>query len=319
MPEPLVVIAVGGHALIADEGHMTVGDQLRAAGKTAVHIAAVVRAGYRVLVTHGNGPQVGFILMRAEHARDILHPVPLESCVADTQGAIGYQMAQSLRNVFDRFGVRRRIVAVITQALVDAADPAFDHPTKPIGPALSREDAERHRLNDGWHVREERPGVYRRVVASPRPLEMLEEETLRALVDDGTLVIAGGGGGIPVVRESDGTLAGRPAVIDKDRTSALLASRLNAEILAITTSVDRVALNFGRPDCRWLDRLTVSEAERRLAEGHFAEGSMGPKIEAAVDFLKAGGRRAVITRPDTLERALAGEAGTWIVPDGEPG
>jgi len=311
---PLVVIAIGGNSLIKDAGHMTVLDQYQAAGETADHLAAIVEEGYRVVVTHGNGPQVGFILLRSELAKEQLHQVPLESCVADTQGAIGYQIKQNLNNELRRRGVNLPIAALVTQVIVDPSDPAFERPSKPIGPFYSEAEANHHRQEDGWNVMEDAGRGWRRVVSSPKPLEVVEMRIIRQLVDNGAIVIAGGGGGIPVVRDADGSLSGRPAVIDKDATSCLLAKTLGAEIFLMSTSVDRVALNFGKPDQRWIDRITCAEAKRYLAEGHFAKGSMAPKIEAAIDFLDSGGRRVIVTEPDRLEDALHGRAGTTIVP-----
>ena len=310
--KPLVVIAVGGNSLITDARHMTVLDQYRAAGETSHHIAALVAAGYRVVVTHGNGPQVGFILLRSEIARDQLHQVPLESCVADTQGAIGYQIQQTLENELKRRRIWRPVATVVTQVRVSPNDPAFRHPSKPIGPFYSREDAEHHRDRDGWSVREDAGRGWRRVVPSPRPLEVIEEPAIRCLLEQDVIVIAVGGGGIPVVRRRGGLLRGVPAVIDKDAASSLLASDLRADTLIISTGVDQVALNYGKPGERWLDHLTVAEAARYLRQGHFAAGSMGPKIEAAIRFLRKGGRRVIITQPHLLEKAIAGRAGTEI-------
>ena len=310
--KPLVVIAVGGNSLITDARHLSVLDQYRAAGETSHHIAAVVAAGYRVVVTHGNGPQVGFILLRSEIAKGQLHQVPLESCVADTQGAIGYQIQQTLENELKRRRIWRPVATVVTQVRVSPRDPAFQHPSKPIGPFYSREDAEHHRRQDGWAVQEDAGRGWRRVVPSPKPLAIIEEPAIRCLLADDVIVIAVGGGGIPVVQERNGLLRGVPAVIDKDAASSLLASNLKADTLIISTGVDQVALNFGQPDQRGLDHLTVAEARRYLRQGQFAAGSMKPKIEAAIRFLEKGGRRVIITQPHHLEKAIAGKAGTEI-------
>ena len=310
--KPLVVIAVGGNSLITDARHLSVLDQYRAAGETSHHIAAVVAAGYRVVVTHGNGPQVGFILLRSEIAKGQLHQVPLESCVADTQGAIGYQIQQTLENELKRRHIWRPVATVVTQVRVSPRDPAFQHPSKPIGPFYSREDAEHHRRQDGWAVQEDAGRGWRRVVPSPKPLAIIEEPAIRCLLADDVIVIAVGGGGIPVVQERNGLLRGVPAVIDKDAASSLLASNLKADTLIISTGVDQVALNFGQPDQRGLDHLTVAEACRYLRQGQFAAGSMKPKIEAAIRFLEKGGRRVIITQPHHLEKAIAGKAGTEI-------
>ncbi len=311
--ENLVVIAIGGNSLIKDSEHMTVYDQYKAAGQTSEHIAGIVEEGYRVVVTHGNGPQVGFILLRSELASDVLHTVPLDTCGADTQGALGYQIAQTLDNELRRRGISKSVVAVVTQALVDRDDPGFQDPTKPIGPFYSAESARRHQA-DGWAMKEEAGRGWRRVVASPMPLELIEEPAVEALLEREIIVVAVGGGGIPVIRKDNGDLEGVSAVIDKDRASCLLAKNLGAEVFVISTAVDQVALNFGTPEQRGIDRLTVTEAKRYLDEGHFAPGSMGPKIESAVDFLEHGGRRVIITRPSLLEEAIHGLAGTHIVP-----
>lgn len=311
---PLAVIAIGGNSLIKDSRHMSVLDQYLAAGETSHHIAAVVRAGYRVVITHGNGPQVGFILMRSEIAKSVLHQVPLESCVADTQGAIGYQIEQTLMNEMRRQGLRTNIVSVVTQVVVDANDPAFQNPTKPIGPFFTEEDAEKHRREDGWVVKEDAGRGWRRVVPSPKPLEIVEQDVIKLLLDNDTVVIAGGGGGIPVIRLPNGDLQGCAAVIDKDLASCLLAKNLKADLFMISTGVDKVALDFGKPTQRFLDQMTVAEAEKYLAEGQFPAGSMGPKIAAAIDYLRHGGKRVIITQPHLLEEAIAGRNGTHIVP-----
>ena len=311
---PLVVIAIGGNSLIKDAKHMTVLDQYRAAGETSHHIAALVKEGYRIVVTHGNGPQVGFILMRSEIAKTQLHQVPLESCVADTQGAIGYQVEQTLMNELRRQNLKKEIVAVVTQVVVDAQDPAFTHPTKPIGPFFSEEDAKHHQEKDKWAVKEDAGRGWRRVVPSPKPLEIVEEQTIRTLLENDILVIAVGGGGIPVIRRKNGNLQGCAAVIDKDAASSLLAQHLAADLFVISTGVDKVAINFGKPDQKFLDRMTVADAELYMKEGQFPAGSMGPKIEAAISFLRNGGKKVLITQPHLLEDAMHGKTGTVIVP-----
>jgi carbamate kinase len=311
---PLAVIAIGGNSLIADSKKMSVPDQYAAAGETSRHIAALVAAGYRVVITHGNGPQVGFILLRSDLAKERLHEVPLESCVADTQGAIGYQVGQTLANELRRRGISKSIATVVTQVLVDPADEAFANPTKPIGPFYSAEDAERYRTENGWTLKEDAGRGWRRVVASPKPLEIVEEDTVRRLLDQDVVVIAVGGGGIPVVRNAEGDLKGTAAVIDKDLASCLLAKNLKADLFIISTGVDKVAIHYKKPDQRDLDRLTVAEAEELMAQGEFPAGSMGPKIAAAIDFLKAGGREVIITQPHLLEEAIQGRNGTHIVP-----
>ncbi|MDJ0748176.1 MAG: carbamate kinase [Woeseiaceae bacterium] len=312
--KPLVVIAIGGNSLITDAGHMSVVDQYRAAGETASHIAPIVAAGNRVVVTHGNGPQVGFILMRSELARDVLHQVPLANCVADTQGSIGMQIAQTLQNAFREFSNEQQVAAIVTQVLVDPDDPSFANPTKPIGPFMSEAEARQRAEDDGWAIAEDANRGWRRVVPSPAPLEILEMPVIRALVDSDTIVVAAGGGGIPVIRKPDGELRPRPAVIDKDAASSLLARELGANVLVFSTDVDKVALNLGTPEQTDIDRMTRAECRRYLDEGHFATGSMLPKIEAALEFLDAGGDEVIITQPHHLEGAMRGGRGTHIVP-----
>lgn len=311
---PLVVIAIGGNSLIKDDRHRTVLDQYNAVGETARHIVPIVSEGYRVVLTHGNGPQVGFILLRSELARDVLHQVPLANCVADTQGAIGYQISQTLQNELHLKGINRDVVAVVTQVVVDADDPAFAHPDKPIGPFMTKDDAKKRASEDGWIVGEDAGRGWRRLVPAPAPLEIIELNSIRALLMQGTLVVAVGGGGIPVVRQADGTLIGRDAVIDKDAATCMLASQLGASVLIESTSVDKVALNFGTPQQVDIDHMTVAECRRYLDQGHFAPGSMRPKILAALAFLEQGGERVIITQPHHLEEALHGIYGTHIVP-----
>lgn len=310
----LAVIAIGGNSLIRDARHMSVLDQYRAAGHTCHHIAALVKANYRVVITHGNGPQVGFILLRSELARAKLHQVPLESCVADTQGAIGYQIQQTLENELRRLRIWKPAATVVTQCVVDRKDPAFKNPTKPIGPFYSEQEAREHELKDGWSVREDAGRGWRRVVASPEPKEIIEEPVIRALLEQDIIVVAVGGGGIPVVREKDGMLRGCAAVIDKDFASSLLARHLKADVFIISTGVDHVCVNFGKPDEKAIHQMTLKEARRYMKQGQFAEGSMKPKIEAAIRFLRSGGEHVIITRPELLEKAVAGKAGTHIWP-----
>lgn len=315
MSSPLMVVAIGGNALIKDKQHQTVSDQMAALEETSQHIGGLVEDGWRLAIGHGNGPQVGFILRRSELAAHELHEVPLDVCGADSQGAIGYEFQQALGHEFARRGLDRSAVTVVTQMEVDANDPAFANPTKPIGSFLDDEQAARRRA-DGWTVIEDAGRGNRVVVASPLPKRIVELPAVRTLVDAGFVVITVGGGGIPVVADADGMLRGVPAVIDKDFASSLLATELGAEVFTIATAVERVALDFGRPEQRWVDRMTLSEAKRYLAEGtHFAAGSMAPKIEACTWFLEKGGREAIITDPEHLRAAVRGEAGTHIVAD----
>ena len=314
MKSPLAVIAIGGNSLILDSKKITVADQYQAASETAHHIAALVAAGYRVVITHGNGPQVGFILLRSDLARNVLHQVPLDSCVADTQGALGYQIGQTLANELKRQGIQKPIATVVTQVLVDNRDPAFANPTKPIGSFYTEEEAQKHKAESGWTLKEDAGRGWRRVVASPKPLRIVEENTVRLLLEQDVVVIAVGGGGIPVRENEKGELEGCAAVIDKDLASCLLAKNLKADLFIISTGVDKVAVDYKKPTQREPDKLTVAEAKKYLAEGQFPAGSMGPKIEAAIDFLEHGGKEVIITQPFLLEEAIAGRNGTHLVP-----
>jgi carbamate kinase len=311
---PLVVMAIGGNSLIKNPRRMTVLDQYRSAGETSHHIAHLVRQGYRIVVTHGNGPQVGFILLRSEAAKGVIHQVPLESCVADTQGAIGYQIAQTLRNELRRQRISRKIAAVVTQVLVSRSDPAFRNPVKPIGPFYTEADALAHQRDEGWQMKLDAGRGWRRVVPSPKPRKIIEEPVIRELVDAGVVVIAAGGGGIPVYRERNGNLRGCAAVIDKDAASCLLARRLKADIFVMSTGVSNVMLHYGQPEQTKLKQVRTDEMRGYLREGHFAEGSMKPKIEAALDYLDHGGGHVIITRPADIEKAMQGSAGTHILP-----
>jgi carbamate kinase len=317
MPErshPIAVVAIGGNSLITDKQHQAVHYQWGAVQQTAVHVANMIQNGWTVVVTHGNGPQVGFILRRNELAAHELHTTPMDLIVADTQGSIGYMLQQCLNNEFARRKLYRRAFTIITQVLVDANDPALLKPTKPIGAFLDEAKA-REMEKEGWSVVEDAGRGWRRVVGSPEPVEIVEQDAITAAVKQGWIVIAGGGGGIPVVRDPHGSLTGIAAVIDKDRLSALLAANLHADLFVISTGVEKVALNFGKPHQKNLDRITASEARAYLAEGHFAPGSMKPKIEAILRFLDHGGREAIVTDPPNLERALLGQTGTRIVRD----
>jgi carbamate kinase len=311
---PRLVIAIGGNSLIPDGDHQTVQDQYAAAAETDDRIAGLVEKGWDVAISHGNGPQVGFILRRSELASSELHEVPLDYCGADTQGAIGYMLQQNLVNDFRQRGIDKSVVTVVTQVEVDATDPAFESPAKPIGSFMEEEEAMRRRDDEGWDVVEDAGRGWRRVVASPQPMRIVELDVIRGLLDAGVITIAVGGGGIPVVTNEDGDLEGIAAVIDKDLASALLANQVDADLLLISTAVEKVALNFGTPEQRWVDQFTLAEVKQYLAEGgHFAEGSMAPKMRAVVQFLEAGGKEALITNPANLERAMDGETGTRIV------
>ncbi len=308
----LAVVAVGGNSLIKDEKHKTIADQYGATVETSIHIAEMIEQGWDVVLTHGNGPQVGFILRRSELSIHELHPVPLDYCGADTQGAIGYMFQRALRNEFAKRGIAKQAVTVVTQVQVDKNDPAFQNPSKPIGSFMNQAIALEHREKEGWSVVEDAGRGWRRVVPSPLPQAIVERDAIDALIKAGFLVICSGGGGIPVVQEN-GELVGVEAVIDKDFAGALLARSIHADLFLISTAVEKVALNYNKPNQQWLDRLTVADAKRYLAEGHFYKGSMGPKIQASIWFVEATGKAALITNPENLARALRGETGTRIV------
>ncbi len=310
----VAVVAIGGNSLIKDNARRTVPDQYAAAHETCVHIAGMIEEGWDVAIGHGNGPQVGFILRRSELARHELHEVPLEFCGADTQGAIGYMLQQNLYNEFQRRGMARQAATVVTQVLVDRNDPAFQNPTKPIGSFMDEQEAQRRREAEGWDVVEDAGRGWRRVVPSPLPVRVVERDTVKELIDAGFVVITVGGGGIPVTEDGAGKLTGVPAVIDKDFACSLLATSIGADLLMISTAVEKVALSFGKPGQRWIDRMTAAEARAYMEEGHFAPGSMRPKIQASLWFLEKGGKETIITDPENIQRALAGETGTHIVP-----
>jgi len=310
----LAVVAVGGNALIKDKNHQTVQDQYQAAADTMVHIATMIEDGWDVVVTHGNGPQVGFILRRSEIAAHELHEIPLDYCGADTQGAIGYMFQQALQNEFLKRGIQKSAATVVTQTIVDSEDPAFKNPTKPIGSFLDEAQAKVKMETDGWTMVEDAGRGWRRVVPSPIPQVIVEADAIRSLIDQGFVVVAVGGGGIPVMRTPEGKLIGVEAVIDKDFGSAILACMIQADLFLISTAVEKVAINFNKPDQRWLDRITADEARQYLKAGHFAKGSMLPKIEAILKYLDCGGKAALITDPEHIKDALDGKTGTWILP-----
>jgi carbamate kinase len=309
----VAVVAVGGNSLIKDPAHPEVRYQWDAVRETCTHVAEMVEHGWELAITHGNGPQVGFILRRNELAAHAVHQTPLDLIDADTQGAIGYMLQQALGNEMHRRRIQKQTVTVITQTLVASDDPAFQRPTKPIGAFMDEVQARAFEA-DGWTVVEDAGRGWRRVVASPEPRQIIELEAVIRLLRDGFIVIATGGGGIPVVRNRKGELRGVMAVIDKDLATALLAIGLHADLFLISTAVEKVALNYRQPNQVDLDRMILSEAKRYLAEGHFAPGSMRPKIEAVIRYLEAGGPRAIITNPENIARALRGETGTHIVP-----
>jgi len=313
----IAVVAIGGNSLIKDKQHQTVEDQYDAAKETAHHIAEMIEAGWDVVIGHGNGPQVGFILRRSEIAHKVegMHELPLDVCGADSQGAIGYALQQNLQNELTQREISKPVSTVITQVLVDKDDPAFKSPSKPIGSFMDQAEAQSRAEDMGWDVVEDAGRGWRRVVASPLPVEVVEFASIKALVDAGSVVIAVGGGGIPVIDVGGRQFKGTAAVIDKDFASSLLAQLLDADLLLISTAVEKVALNFGKPNQEWVDHMTVAEVKQYLAEGsHFAKGSMEPKMKAIVWFLESGGKQAIVTDPENIGRALKGETGTLIEP-----
>jgi carbamate kinase len=313
----LAVIAIGGNSLISDNFHQTVEDQYSAVCETARCITGMIEEGYNVIITHGNGPQVGFILRRSEIATEAagMHPVPLVSCGADTQGAIGYQIQQAMDNEFRRRGIAKSAVTIVTQVIVDAKDPAFEKPTKPIGSFYTEEQIQKIKAeNPSWVMVNDADRGYRRVVASPLPQEIIESDIIKKLVGEGYCLVAVGGGGIPVIEQADGTLKGIDAVIDKDFASSLLAAQINADVLIISTGVPLVYLNYGKPDETALDKVTLDELKQYVQENHFTPGSMLPKIQAVISFLESGGKKAIITNPESLEAAVAGKTGTHVYP-----
>ncbi len=310
------VIAIGGNSLIKDKNHQTVEDQYQAAKETCHHIADMIEMGWDVAIGHGNGPQVGFILRRSEIAHKVagMHEVPIDVCGADSQGAIGYALQQNLNNEFYHRKIKKSVATVITQVLVDRNDPAFQNPTKPIGGFMDEAEAKRRVAEENWTVVEDAGRGWRRVIASPLPKEIIELDVVQALLNNGICVITVGGGGIPVIEDEHGNYLGTAAVIDKDYASSLLAQKIKADLFLISTAVEKVYINYNKPDQRSIDVMTASEARRYIAEGHFAKGSMLPKIEAILWYLDAGGKEAIITDPAHIIAALRGETGTRIIP-----
>ena len=312
MKSHLTVLAIGGNSLIKDKNHIALSSQYEAIRETVNYIVDLVAEGFSLVITHGNGPQVGFIYRRGELARRQLPLIPLDICGADTQGAIGYMIEKALLNDFRKRGIDKKVAVVVTQVIVDRDDKSFKQPTKPIGSFMSEEEALSNKKESGWQIMEDAGRGFRRVVPSPIPREIIELDVIRLLVERGYVVIAAGGGGIPVIRNEQGELEGVEAVIDKDLGSSLLARNLGADTFIISTAIDAVYLNFGEKNQKPLRRVSLPEVNRYLEEGHFKPGSMRPKIEAVIEFLEAGGKKAVITSPENLLKAVKGEAGTTI-------
>jgi len=308
------LIAIGGNSLIRAGEKGTIAEQLANARRTAAEIVALASAGYRIVLTHGNGPQVGAALLRSERGATQVPGHTLDVCDASTQGEIGYLLEQSLETELRRAGLQIPVVTVLTQSIVSLDDPAMQHPTKPIGPFYSRADAEERKREFGWEIVEDALRGYRRVVPSPDPIEIVELEVIQDLVDHGVLVIACGGGGIPVVWK-DGRLEGVEAVIDKDRASSLLATRLGVDLFVISTDTDYVYLDYKKPAQRPLRQACVAELDEYAKQGQFPAGNMGPKIESVLRFLRNGGKEAIITKPENLAQAVEGSEGTHILPD----
>lgn len=311
----IAVIAIGGNSLVRDDAHQAVEDQYDAICETAKSISGMIEQGYEVIITHGNGPQVGFILRRSDIAYETagMHRVPLVNCGADTQGAMGYQIQQALDNEFRRRGMNKAAVTLVTQVVVDVNDPAFMKPTKPIGSFYTQEQYEKiQKDHPDWVMVSDAGRGYRRVVPSPQPQEIVEADCIKMLVREGYCLVAVGGGGIPVIQQPDGTLKGVDAVIDKDFAASLLARQINANVLVISTAVPKVFLNYGKPDEKALDKVNLAELKQYVLEGHFAPGSMLPKIQAVIEFLESGGEKAIITSPESLEEAIAQRTGTHV-------
>jgi len=312
MKSRLAVLAIGGNSLIKDKNHIALSWQYETLKETAKSIVDLIAEGLIMVITHGNGPQVGFIYRRGELARHELPLIPLDICGADTQGAIGYMIQKALLNEFRKRGIAKKVTTVVTQTIVDRNDPSFEYPTKPIGSFMSEEEALANKNELGWQVVEDAGRGFRRVVPSPIPIEIIELDVIRLLVERGYIVVAAGGGGIPVIRNEQGELEGVEAVIDKDLGSSLLARNLGADTFIILTAVDAVYLNFGKENEKPILRSTLPEIKQYMEEGHFKPGSMKPKIEAIIQFLEGGGRKAIITSPKILLRATKGETGTTI-------
>ncbi len=308
----VAVVAVGGNSLIKDKTKQSMADQYDAAVESMSHVAGMIEAGWKVVLTHGGGPQVGFILRRSELAEHEVHRLPLDYILADLQGATGYMFQRALYNELHKRGIKRRIATVITQSIVDRDDPDLKNPSKPIGSFMDEAAALKRRDEDGWQVMEDAGRGWRRVSPSPVPMRIVESEAIRSFIDTGAIVICTGGGGVPVIEDENGFLQGIEAVLDKDYGAMILATEIQADLFLISTAVEKVALNYNKPNQVWLDHMTLAQAKQYYEEGHFARGSMAPKIRAIIYYLEHGGKEALITNPENLERAIAGKTGTRV-------
>ncbi|MDP2683170.1 MAG: carbamate kinase [Deltaproteobacteria bacterium] len=312
--KPITIVSIGGNTLIRKGEKGEIEEQFEHTERCMTYVARLAAQGFRIAITHGNGPIVGNIVIRNEAAKDIIPAMPLYICNADSGGGIGFMIQQTLYNQLKQLNIKRSVATVITQVVIDKNDTAFSHPTKPIGPFYTKEEAVKNQKEKGWTIVEDSNRGYRRVVPSPKPLKVVEADVIKKLVLDGIIVIAAGGGGLPVAESPDGSLKAMDAVIDKDLATAVLAKEIKAETFIDLTSIDKVYINFGKPNQTGLDKLTLSEVRKYLDAGEFAPGSMGPKIEAAIEFLEAGGKEVIITTPELLESAIEGKAGTRITP-----
>jgi carbamate kinase len=315
MTKKIALIAIGGNALLKEKQKGLQEEQLENARECAEMFGNVIKAGYSLCIVHGNGPQVGNILIQQEEAANRIPAYTLDICDAMTQGSMGYIIERLLINRLNYMNLRTPVTSVLTEVVVDKNDDGFRNPTKPVGPFYKEFRALELMKEKGWHMKEDAGRGWRKVVPSPKPLEIVQLEAVKLLLESGHCVIAGGGGGIPVIKDASGFLVGVEAVIDKDRLSSLLAEQLGADTYVILTGVPKVALDFGKPTQRWVDRMTASEAAKHLAEGQFPAGSMGPKIESALNFIKAGGHEVLITSPEALEKEDYAKVGTRIVQD----
>jgi len=310
----IALIAFGGNAILPENQKGLQEEQMHQAQKAAELMVQIIKKGYELIVVHGNGPQVGNLLIQMEEAANKIPPFSLDVCDAMTEGSMGFMLEKAIINELRRQSIDKDVATIITQVVVDKDDPAFEKPTKPIGPFYPKFRAQQLSRQKKWTMVEDAGRGWRRVVASPIPVRIVEAEAIHKLVAAGFTVVGVGGGGIPVIEQENGDLIGVEAVIDKDFGSSVLATLIKADLFIISTAVEKVAINFNKPDQKWLDRITVAEAKQYITEGHFAKGSMLPKIQAILRFMEAGGKAALITNPENISRALKGETGTWIVP-----